>query len=185
MKLSRSGATIVLICALSYAVGSGIQRFAAQTRPMSALTPARERRPLGAFQGTFVETALPYAYNKSPRRITIINYFATWCGPCRAEAASLARTAARYRLRGVDTIGVLMDEGASPVVVSAAASYRREYKIAYPFIRVPPDPLVALNGMAVPVTLLIDRQGRIAASETGAISEAGLAMRLDELLREK
>lgn len=94
----------------------------------------------------------------------IINVWASWCGPCRAEMSSLNRLAQYYGGRQFNVIGISIDDDAR-----AAKHFISQYNIRFEsFI----DSTVFLENMlgadAIPLTLLIDAQGRVLEKVRGA-----------------
>lgn len=116
-------------------------------------------------------------------QVIVVNFWGSWCPPCRVETPELVRAANAWRSSGVRFLGVdVRDER------SAAQAFARQYELPYPslfdddgtvtlsFRSVPPN--------AVPATFVFDRKGRIAASAFGRVSAAGLAAVLRPLVRE-
>ncbi len=106
-------------------------------------------------------------------KVLIVNFWATWCAPCREEIPVFIRLQEKYRTQGLQFVGIAIDQR-DPVEVFA-----REFGMNYP---------VLLGGMetvetsrqagnrvgALPFTLIIDRNGKIIATELGGIKEAKL-----------
>lgn len=116
--------------------------------------------------------------------VVVVNVWGSWCGPCRIEAPVLAQVSGDYRGRGVSFVGVNVKDNRA-----AAVAFEEEHGIAYPSIEDSDGRAVlALSqfvpASAVPVTLLLDRDGRVAARVLGAVREATLAALLDGTLAE-
>lgn len=98
-------------------------------------------------------------------RVTIVNFWATWCPPCRAEIPALIALQDRYRDR-LQIIGISQDEGA----VDAVEQFVAEHKINYVVIMATPDLEKSFPGVfALPTTFLLDRDGRIAQKHLGIL----------------
>jgi thiol-disulfide isomerase/thioredoxin len=112
-------------------------------------------------------------------RVVLINYWATWCPPCRAETPGLVRLAEEYGPRGLEVVGVSLDEDRA-----AIRPFVEEYRVPYPIL-LPPD-LGSLRPAveALPTTVLYDRGGRVAKRYTGAVSESTFRADVESLLAE-
>jgi thiol-disulfide isomerase/thioredoxin len=111
-------------------------------------------------------------------RVVVINFWATWCGPCRAEIPLLNDLQARYGARGLDVVGVSFDEDGWPVVRPFLAQTPVRYTIL-----MGNDHIAAPFGGAdaLPVTFIVTRDGVIASKSAGAIKDGmydGLIERL-------
>jgi len=97
-------------------------------------------------------------------RVVVLNFWGSWCGPCRAEAPTLATAAQRYQPAGVAFLGV--DERDTQ---ASATAFEHGFGITYPSLA-DPSSLIALDFTSVvplagtPTTLVIDRTGRIAGA---------------------
>ncbi len=108
----------------------------------------------------------------------LVNFWATWCAPCREEIPLLQSTWDRYRDRGIEVIGVAFDEE-NPV-----KAFRDELKIRYELLLAFDDPfsLLSLSGNEVgglPHSVLLDVNGNVLASHTGILTQ----VLLEELIR--
>jgi len=106
--------------------------------------------------------------------VVVMNFWGSWCTPCREEAPVLGALARHFSAAGVRFLGVdIRDDPAS------AEAFMRTYRISYPSLNDPND-LIALDfrGTAppagIPTTLVIDARGRIAARVIGPVSYDGL-----------
>ena len=101
-------------------------------------------------------------------RVTLVNFWATWCGPCREEIPDLVALQDRYPDH-LQVIGVSTDEGDTGKVVSFAA----EWDINYPIVMATPEIHREFPGVfALPTTFVLDRQGRIVQTHVGLIPPA-------------
>ena len=113
-------------------------------------------------------------------KVVVVNFWATWCPPCREETPGLVRLFHDYRARGVEVVGISMDDDPQ----KAVPPFLREYGVPYPVLV--PDSSFNLAGDidSLPTTLLIDRQGRVAKVWVGAVGESDVANEIDLLLKE-
>jgi cytochrome c biogenesis protein CcmG, thiol:disulfide interchange protein DsbE len=113
-------------------------------------------------------------------KVVLVNFWATWCPPCREETPGLVRLSRDYRSRGVEVVGISMDDDPR----QAVPPFLRRYSVPYPVL-VPDSAFELANEVeSLPTTLLIDRQGRVAKVYVGAVGEAEIADELDLLLKE-
>ena len=112
--------------------------------------------------------------------VVLVNFWATWCGPCRAETPDLVRLARDYEPMGVAVVGVSLDEhGTGPV-----REFVNSFRIPYPVLMPPADSPLTSAIQSVPTTLLVDRQGRVAKKYVGAFRGSTFRRDIDTLLRE-
>lgn len=94
----------------------------------------------------------------------IINVWASWCGPCRAEMASLERLARRFNGRQFNIIGVSTDDH-----VNAAAAFLRQARVTFDNYHDRKLLLEAMLGAnTIPLTVLVDAQGRVLQKVRGS-----------------
>jgi thiol-disulfide isomerase/thioredoxin len=116
--------------------------------------------------------------------VIVLNFWGSWCAPCRAEAPALGALAQRMAGRGVRFVGVdIRDEPA------AALAFMQDFNIGYPSFSDPDDQIAlefrgAATPAAIPSTIVIDRSGRIAARIIGGITYNGLEALLTNLVAE-
>jgi thiol-disulfide isomerase/thioredoxin len=106
--------------------------------------------------------------------VVVMNFWGSWCPPCRAEAPALAQLARTLAPSGVRFIGV--DIRDSPV---NAGAFMRDFGIQYPSLNDPADEIAldfrsTVPPAAIPTTLVIARSGRVAARVIGQSSYNGL-----------
>ena len=114
-------------------------------------------------------------------QVVLMNYWATWCGPCREEMPGLARLWRELGPKGLAVVGVSIDQGSRDKVQAFVNAMKVPYPVALA------DPLSQMEwGMAgVPTTILLDRHGRVAKSYVGAVRESDFRKDVEELLAER
>jgi len=96
-------------------------------------------------------------------KVVFVNFWATWCGPCRAEIPSLVALQEKYRDRLV-IIGVSEDEGSLDNVKQFAAAQ----KMNYPIVMLTPELERLFSGIsAIPTTFVLDRESRLVQKHVG------------------
>ena len=117
-------------------------------------------------------------------RIVVVNFWATWCIPCRKEMPAFVRLQERRGNEEVQVIGASADEAGSEHAVEA---FVHEQRIHFPiWIGATTVDMQRLGlGTALPATAIIDRDGSVVARAAGIIDEAGLNRWIDWLLGDR
>jgi thiol-disulfide isomerase/thioredoxin len=103
-------------------------------------------------------------------KVTLVNYWATWCGPCRQEIPHLVELQDRYGDQ-LQVIGVSTDEGDPGNVVAFA----QEFQMNYPVVMATPEINRQFPGVfALPTSFVVDTAGRIMQTHVGLINPAVL-----------
>jgi peroxiredoxin len=117
--------------------------------------------------------------------VVVLNVWYAACGPCRAEAADLQAISDEYATNGVRFVGLNTRDDAP-----TAQAFQRRFEITYPSIMDADGSAIAglqgqVSPQAVPTTLVIDRQGRVAARLLGVADPSTLRSLLDSALAEQ
>ncbi len=114
-------------------------------------------------------------------QVVVLNFWATWCPPCRVEIPWFVEFQRAYRDRGFTVIGVSLDEGGWDPV----RPFLARHKVNYPVAIGGEDVTRSYGGVeSLPTTLIVDRQGRIAATHVGLVSRAAYEKDILALLEE-
>ncbi|MBP9085823.1 MAG: TlpA family protein disulfide reductase [Kofleriaceae bacterium] len=115
-------------------------------------------------------------------KVVIVNFWATWCGPCQKEIPAFSRIYEKYKDQGVLFLGVMTDSPDAQTLLNFAS----DYNLTYPIIRVNQD----INGAfgpqrALPTTIIYDRAGKQIKRIEGGLSEDSLEQFLAPLVASK
>ncbi len=159
---------------------SGDQGFVSGNGIINTLPVGQRKRP-GPVDGTTLDGS-KVALSDYRGKVVVVNVWGSWCGPCRAEAPMLADAARTLARKGVVFLGI---NSRNPEQAAPRAFVRR-YGVPYPSIYDPDGrTLLAFNGTlppnAIPSTVVIDRQGRVAASVLGQVDKTTLFDLVDEV----
>jgi len=111
-------------------------------------------------------------------KVVLLDFWATWCGPCRIEIPGFVKLQERYRDQGLVVIGVSLDDSVEPV-----RDFYREFNMNYA-VAMGDQRMTELYGgiLGLPTTFLIGRDGRIYAKHIGATDISVFEEELKELL---
>lgn len=113
-------------------------------------------------------------------KVVLINFWATWCQPCRTETPMLVELADQYEKQGLRIVGIALDEDGTEIIKKFAAEYKIDYPILLP---VPGSALSRID--PVPTTILIDRNGFLSKKYVGELPEDILRADIEKLTAEK
>ncbi len=112
-------------------------------------------------------------------KVVVINYWATWCPPCRFEMPGLVNVANEFEKKDVEFVGVTVDDD-----LSLVPAFIEKYQITYPILLPGNDPNVGNEGMSLPTTFLYDKNGKLAKKYIGIVLESTLRSDIEDLLKE-
>jgi peroxiredoxin len=187
-SLLALAAVALLVAGCSTGTDAVDQTAAGQYRFVSAnkkgeLIPVSQRKAAPAFSGTLLD-------GKSAKlsdfrgKVVALNFWGSWCAPCRVEAPDLQKVYAKDKARGLQVVGVDVKD-----TKSYAESFISRKGITYPSFW-DPDGRAALtfrdfNPNAIPSTILLDRKGRVAGVYLTSLLDNDLSKVADPLLAEK
>ena len=114
-------------------------------------------------------------------KLLVVNYWATWCHPCREEMPGFSRLQDIYRDKGVQFVGISIDN-ADKII-----EFQKTTPVSYPLLIGDIGTMENSAGLgniqqALPFTAIFDRQGRLFSTKLGRLAEADLERQLIELM---
>ena len=165
-----TGALLAVVLLAGWAGSGGSSGVTDVGGNASAVVYATGHRPLAPeFTGTTL-TGSKLSFSAYRGKVVVVNFWGSWCVPCREEASTLSAVAARYQPSGVSFLGVDVRDTAA-----SAQAFARSFHITYPSVS-DPSSVIALDFTAVvpiagtPTTLVIDRTGHVAGAVFGTVT---------------
>ncbi|MFH8613314.1 TlpA family protein disulfide reductase [Streptomyces sp. NPDC018029] len=166
--------------------GSGNTNFVAGSDGIATVKKG-DRKPNPSLDGETLDGKKLDITKAYKGKIVVINVWGSWCAPCRAEAPNFVKLAKETKSKGVEFVGInTRDPERSPAI-----SFEKQHKVPYPSLYDPMGKLMlrfpqgSLNPNAIPSTLVVDRDGKIAARAQQPLSEEKLRKMIDPVLAEK
>jgi thiol-disulfide isomerase/thioredoxin len=149
----------------------------------NGLIAVGDRPPAPQLSGTTLEGE-PLDVADYRGKVVVLNFWASWCPPCRAEAPNLVEVAQATKASGVEFIGVNVKNARDE-----ALAFERKQGVPYPSLHDQPGILLTrfrtLVPQVPPTTLILDRQGRIAGRFIGGVTTRELMRPVQALAAER
>jgi len=156
-----------------------------------ALVDRSVRTPATEVSAEWLNTSESPSIAGKKGNVVLLNFWATWCGPCRMEIPGLVQVYQKYHNKGFEVIGLSVDTP-DPRKPDSITEVRRGVKsfisansVPYPIGLANPLSSQAYAINAIPASFLIDREGKVAAKLIGLYREEQIEDAVDRLLDEK
>jgi cytochrome c biogenesis protein CcmG/thiol:disulfide interchange protein DsbE len=113
-------------------------------------------------------------------KVVLVNFWATWCHGCKEEIPWYMEFADKYKNKGFEVIGLSMDEDGWKSV----KPFLEQHKLNYPIVIGNDQLMSQYGGESMPVSILVDREGKIADSHSGVVQKDGWEKEIQQLLLE-
>ena len=101
-------------------------------------------------------------------KVVVVNFWATWCGPCRAEIPGMLDVYEKYKGKGLEIVGISVDRDGWPVI----NPFVKKLNIKYPVVLGNGEVTDAYGGIdAIPTSFFVDREGRVLLRHVGYMSK--------------
>jgi len=166
----KRGAVLIAIAGLA-----GVFVHLARRRAVTSKQPALAAAPSITLTDLSGNAINPSGYKG---KVLLVNFWAAWCIPCRDEIPQFMVLEEKYRARGLESIGISMDDPESTL-----RDFCREYKVNYPIVAGNQKIAEEFGGvLGLPTTFLIGRDGLIHARHAGAADFPKLEHEIQALL---
>lgn len=183
--LAVAAALLASGCSATSGSTDGSTRYVAGDGTTTLLPPG-ERDSAPQVAGTTLD-GKPLDLASLRGKVVVVNMWASWCAPCRGEAGTLEKVYDETRAKGVEFVGIVSGGKDS---IDNAKAFQRRFDVSYPSMFDADNSLVlAFRGQlppaAIPTTLVLDREGRVAARALGEVDYSRLLGMLEPVMREQ
>jgi len=181
-----------LIGVATFAAVFAILRYFNLGNTYEPLTPLTQRTAgaleMPVLSGAGDTTSVDWSLHDQAGKVVVVNYFATWCGPCMEELPDLIAVAKEFGPRGVVVVAVSLDQDnereKDTPRETVLRAFAKDKALPFPILVPPADSILWKSSMPIPQTYLYDRQGRRARTILGGFDTKNLRASLEELLKE-
>jgi cytochrome c biogenesis protein CcmG/thiol:disulfide interchange protein DsbE len=166
LRIGAQALSVVLVAALLALLAWKVAHQVGDSNVAAALRKGKQ--PVApAFTLPRLDSDAELASSTLHGKVQVLNFWASWCGPCRDEAGLLESAARQWRPRGVVVLGVDHQDFAGD-----ARGFMRRFGVTYPVVKDKGDALYGRYGATgVPETFCVNRNGRVVAHVPGAVTQ--------------
>ena len=168
-----AGVVLIVVLATGWA-GSGNSGVTTVNGDANAVVYSAGHRPLAPGFTATTLTGSKLSFSSYRGKVVVLNFWGSWCVPCRAEAPTLAAAAAKYQPSGVSFLGVDVRD-----TTASALAFAHSFHITYPSVSdessaITLDFTAKVPIAGTPTTLVVDRTGHIAGAVFGTVTYSEL-----------
>ena len=167
----KQGLQAVTVAVVAGLLGLLIWKVVPQTKGVAAELAKGKTPPAPAFALTRLDAPGKLALGSLRGKVVVLNFWASWCAPCKSEAPRLEAAWQRYRWKGVVVVGVDAQDASSD-----ARTFMRRYRLTYPNVHDGLGDILPKYGVTgFPETYFVARNGKLVGGRVqGEISERAL-----------
>jgi thiol-disulfide isomerase/thioredoxin len=126
-------------------------------------------------------TGAAYTRASLAGKVVLVNFWATWCSPCKHEIPDLSRMYDKYKAQGVVFLGIMTDNNSPDS--QQLLNFQSDFNMTYPIVRANSDLMVSYNYPdQLPTTMVYDRSGKLVSRHVGGLSARELDLMLSQLV---
>ena len=174
---------VLVLSACSSSSGNSTDFTFSTSNKLGTIISASDRKTAQDVGGTLISGG-QLSLSQSKGKVTLLNFWASWCGPCKIETPQLDSLYRQMKTQGVQFVGFDTHEYNS----SAGKTFVAENDITFPIVEDQAGRNVLKLGnipSSLPFTVLVDKQGRVAAVYVGGVTPKDLQKPLTTLLAER
>jgi len=166
---------IVVVAAVALGLGMFAGHWRTTPEAPNGMTPER------IYSSTFLDLdSRPQPLERWKDQVVVLNFWATWCPPCRSEIPDFIKVQAKYAGKGFTFVGIALDER------DKVADFAKEFGVNYPLLIGGSEGFGFANTLgsrgALPFSVVLDRKGNIVATQLGTLNPVELEKLLGPLL---
>jgi thiol-disulfide isomerase/thioredoxin len=183
LAVTAAAAVLTLTACSSGGSGGGTYHYNG-AQAVGTFIPAADRKPVQNFGGSLLSGGT-YDLSRYRGKIVVINFWGVWCPPCRIETPQFGKVYEAYRNKGVTFVGVDIKDGSRAGSRSFLADNHVTYPVIWDELGETAVRLGEISTQAMPFTVLLDRQHRVAGVYITPLTQSDLDPMLNKLIAEQ